>query len=80
MPRCDQGPSAITVQIGDSASYFAAGGQKGKGVPAIADGNLEMVEAKGRPKYVKSPYLAFLAKRVKYERPTKAKLLIRHAP
>jgi hypothetical protein len=68
VPPCDQDHSGILVQGTDSGSYFAAGGGKGKGVMAIVEGKFVM-SSEGVPKFVKTPFLAFSAKKVRYERP-----------
>jgi hypothetical protein len=64
-PRCQHEPSGIIIQ-GELQGYREAGGTKGVGVSATVEGVFVMSKL-GVPKYIKAPYLAFLAKRVHYE-------------
>jgi hypothetical protein len=68
MPPCEQEHFGIPIQGTDTAAYFAAGGRKGVRVLAIVEGELVMSRV-GMPQFTQTPYLAFSAKNVKYERP-----------
>ena len=63
---CDQKHSGILIQGIDPRAYRAAGGRKGIGVPATVEGELVMSK-EGVPEFIKAPYLAFSARRVRYE-------------
>jgi hypothetical protein len=69
IPRCDQEPSGVPVHNTDTQTYFGVGGRKGVGVPATVDGQLVMAQATRGINSVKGPYVAFSAKKVRYEWP-----------
>jgi hypothetical protein len=62
-PPCDQGHSGIPIQGTFAAAY-------GKGVKVLATVEGELVISKvGIPQFTQTPYLAFSAKKVRYEGP-----------